>query len=84
MSKTLDSVDAKTKQVAMELAGNTTVTTLVLNNNRIDREGCADIANALIKNRMLVSIGQGSLVGHADCSVWPRRLLKIKWSKRSH
>jgi Ran GTPase-activating protein (RanGAP) involved in mRNA processing and transport len=36
--------------VARDLADNTTVTTLVLNKNKIGQQGCADIADALVKN----------------------------------
>jgi Leucine Rich repeat len=53
-SKRIDNVQAK--RVAMELADNTNVTTLLLNQNKIHCQGCLDIAHALNKNRVLTSV----------------------------
>jgi Ran GTPase-activating protein (RanGAP) involved in mRNA processing and transport len=47
---------SKAKTVAKELADNMTVTTLVLNRNRISSLGSPDIAEALKKNRILTSV----------------------------
>jgi hypothetical protein len=60
--------DVQAKRVATELADNTTVTTLLLNNNRIGHQGCVDIADALIKNRVLMSIETNdNSVGNDEC-----------------
>jgi NLR family CARD domain-containing protein 3 len=60
---------AQAKQIATELADNTTVTTLVLNKNSIGHHGCVDIANALIKNRVLTSIAMNdNSFGDDGCS----------------
>jgi NLR family CARD domain-containing protein 3 len=61
--------DRRAKQIAMELADNTTVTTLILNKNEIGSQGCVDIANALIKNRVLTSIElNDNSIGDVGCT----------------
>jgi Leucine Rich repeat len=53
----------------MELADNTTVTTLILNKNDIRHQGCVDIANAFNKNRILMSIElNNNSIGDDGCS----------------
>jgi NLR family CARD domain-containing protein 3 len=47
---------ARAKQVAIELADNTAVTTLAFNKREIGPQGCVDIADALNKNHVLTSI----------------------------
>jgi NLR family CARD domain-containing protein 3 len=74
-SKGID--DAKARPVAIELAGNTTVTRLVLNQNEIGHQGCVDIADALIKNRVLTSIElNDNSVCDAGCSAMAATLLQ--------
>jgi NLR family CARD domain-containing protein 3 len=66
-SRRIDRVQAK--RAAMELAVNTTVTELLLNGNNLHHQGCVDIANALIQNRVLTSIElDDCLVGDDGCS----------------
>jgi NLR family CARD domain-containing protein 3 len=61
--------DARAKQIATELAGNTTATMLVLNKNEIGDEGSAAIAKALIQNRVLTSIElNNNSLGDECCS----------------
>jgi Ran GTPase-activating protein (RanGAP) involved in mRNA processing and transport len=48
--------NAKAKQVAKELAGSTTLTTLLLSKNDIADDGSVDIGKALLKNSTLESI----------------------------
>jgi NLR family CARD domain-containing protein 3 len=74
-SKGID--DAKARPVAVELAGNTTVTRLGLNQNEIGHQGCVDIADALIKNRALTSIElNDNSVCDAGCSAVAAALLQ--------
>jgi NLR family CARD domain-containing protein 3 len=81
-SKLIDDVQAK--RVATELADNTTVTVLILNKNDIGPQGCADIADGLIKNRVLMSIEMYDIQSVVMAvQPWPRRFAKIQWWQRS-
>jgi Leucine Rich repeat len=70
---------AQAKLVSADLASSATVTTLNLNQNRIDQQG-VDIANALTKNRVLTSIElNDNLIGCAGCSKYSADKDHIEW-----
>jgi Leucine Rich repeat len=60
--------DKRARQIAKELACNSTIRTLILSKNDVRDEGSVDIANALINNRTLTSIRlDDNLIGNNGC-----------------
>jgi hypothetical protein len=54
--------DIETKQIAKELADNTSATVLLLHGNYIDSPEAKDIATVLLKNRTFVALGLESKI----------------------
>jgi Ran GTPase-activating protein (RanGAP) involved in mRNA processing and transport len=66
---------AKAKQIALEIADNAAVTTLLLNRNTIGHQGCTYIAEALVENRVLTSIDlSNKSIGHDGCAAVAKTL----------
>jgi NLR family CARD domain-containing protein 3 len=69
--------DGRATIIAMDLADSTTVTTLILNKNDISHQGCAGIADALVKNCSLISIElNDNSIGDAGCSAMAATLVQ--------